>query len=461
MFSDNEDSLIKIKDIKDMSESVRLVKEPLSSLFRALAHKKRIEILSYLSNKPLELIYLKELTQISKTALLNHLKILIDTNLVLRRSHGYYEITSDGKSFLKAMIGTFQTSELHSKSKKIQQAQRYSMSYQKDIFLVSNPAKYSGGYLSFIGSVTGILHSFGEKVDISDVGGYTGYAFLYNMAKGITCPSSPTNHSAFEEFIKGLNSFGWKVDHIKDMYNYPSAEIPTENDLLKAYSFFNLVKEKLQKTKRPVILWGIPIPEFGIVNGYEENNYIVSTIRQKTTDFGPETPIRYDLLQAPNRLELFSFESKVNITKNKDRKAIDRAIRILSGDYSIENYILGTEMFDEWSKTLEKGGNMVTYHGNSYMGYCTKEASFWAKTFLLNLSLKYKNKPQGIELENASKEFQSISININRFNKIFPFGLKGDLSKKKLQQGKSLIQSNCEPINSALTFLQEAINSWE
>lgn len=460
VFRDIETKLKKNQSLSDTKQNIESIKEPLSILFRALAHEKRLEILSYLSVQPLELSILKELTNISKTALSNHLKMLIENNLVLRRTHGFYEVSSDGMNFFNAMLGVFQTSELYSIVRRIRQVKLYSKGYQTDRFLVKQPAKFNRATLSFVGSAKGILDSLGQKVEISDIAGYTGYAFLYNIAKGITCPSSPSRHLAFDEFVKGLTSFGWGVEYIKDMNTYPSAEIPTENDLIRAYSFFQTAKEKLSTTGRAIILWGIPIPEFGIVNGYEGNNYLVSTIRENTSDFGPEIPIRYDALEAPNRLELFSFASKIDSPKDKDKEAIQRAIAILSGKHSMENYISGTEMFNEWSRVLELGGNLVAYHGNSYMGNCVREASMYARAFLLKLSKTHKNAPYRDELKRAGEEFHTIYNNMVTFSKIFPFGLEGEITVKKLQRGAKIIQSNYRSASNALSYLQKAVKDW-
>ncbi|MCK5239368.1 MAG: hypothetical protein KAR33_07475, partial [Candidatus Thorarchaeota archaeon] len=78
-----------------------------------------------------------------------------------------------------------------------------------DKFEVESKAEYVPAWISYLSIATGILRSLGEEVDLAYTGGYTGYAFHLNTAKGDTCPSAPTV-APFESFREGLESFGWR-----------------------------------------------------------------------------------------------------------------------------------------------------------------------------------------------------------------------------------------------------------
>ena len=152
-----------------------------------------------------------------------------------------------------------------------------------DEFEVKSKAKWEPSWTSYVGAVTGILKSLGVKVEMPDVGGYTGYAFLTNVAKSATCASAPTCHTAFGMFAKAVEkSFDWKIGFNWDNNggSYPSGDSPTPSDLKRAKVHFEMMKKALRQTNRPIGLWGLVVPEFYIVNRYKGDHYLASTMRE-------------------------------------------------------------------------------------------------------------------------------------------------------------------------------------
>lgn len=73
------------------------------NIVKAIGKGKRLQILTTLLNGPKSFIALKNETQLEKTALSNHLTILIKQELSTKPEHGKYQPTEDGKIFIQAI----------------------------------------------------------------------------------------------------------------------------------------------------------------------------------------------------------------------------------------------------------------------------------------------------------------------------------------------------------------------
>lgn len=91
----------------------RIAKESsrnLSKLLKAIGHSKRVEILGSLAQTDREYSWLLRQLRISKTALANHLNILVENNLIERLERGTYHISADGINILKAITVSYANS---------------------------------------------------------------------------------------------------------------------------------------------------------------------------------------------------------------------------------------------------------------------------------------------------------------------------------------------------------------
>jgi hypothetical protein len=332
--------------------------------------------------------------------------------------------------------------------------------------IVSNEPVYQSCWVSYLGAVSGVLKSLGKDYDIIDVGGYSGYAFLINVSKHSTCPSGPTAHKAWLSIHQGTENLGVKIRYYGDQKGFPEKEGEfTSEDDERAIKLFEMVKEEINITDRPVILWGLPIPEYGIVKGYNESSksFITSTFRHLINI--PENPVKYNKLEAPGCLEALFFDptEAEKITEEIDKKTIERAINMIEGENITHNhYMAGIEAYNVWAKVLEGGrSENIIYHGNSYVGACTEEGKLVATEFLDRLAKKYENKPQRELLKLASKEYQKAESLMKEFTTIFPFKMEGEMPKKKCLEGAQILRSAIDPETQALKYLKEILIIWE
>jgi hypothetical protein len=325
---------------------------------------------------------------------------------------------------------------------------------------IDNIAEIVPTWTSYIGVVTGMLNAVGTETDVVDVGGYTGYAFIVNVAESDTCPSGPTAHSAFLEFPSAIeNSFGWKVKFDWPRPSYPSAEKPTKEDLKRAESHFNYVKTALRETGRPVAQWGIGVPEFGIINGYSKDSYIVSTFEHLNIQ-----KLKYDALQAPGGLGylILEEESAAMDGREKDKQAIHRAIKMAEGKYREENYVQGPDAFEKWATILEEGTDKsLVYHGNAYVGECTLEGFRLAGSFLNRLAQAYHQDKQGEPLAKASSEYHHAEAIMKEFTEVFPFAFEGDIPGEKRKRGASILRRAKSHVVEAVSCMKKALDEWK
>ncbi|MHA1449590.1 MAG: winged helix-turn-helix domain-containing protein [Candidatus Hodarchaeales archaeon] len=441
----------------------------ISRLVKAIASDKRITILGYLMKGSSEFRDLKKKTGIEKTALANHLTKLLDSGLIEKVGHGEYSITNDGKDIASAIAVMYDQSQAK-KSRMQTRYTRWMMKMEEKIAKTKEEPVYQSCWISYLGSVAGVVKSLGKECDITTVGGYTGYSFMINVSNDQTCPSGPTSLGEWwNDIIEATTLLGWNIysydekEEYSKMKSFPEKEGElTEKDIERAEKLYQLVKSSIDNDK-PVVAWGLPIPEYGIIKGYKDHSYIVSTFRHLSNM--REDPVRYDELQAPGCLHGIFFREKTGkeITSEDDKKAIERAIRMAEGvEKQQDNYVTGPEAFTRWADILEKGEEAnVIYHGNSYVGECINEARAIAEIFIKRLVEKYTGRKQEQSLINAVEAYGEVSKQMAEFVKVFPFAMDGDLSTDKRKQGAEILRKAKEHELTAISFLKAAIDNWE
>ncbi len=446
----------------------------ISNVLKTVSQVKRLQILALMIDGSKKFSFLLSKTEISKTALANHLSTLVDAGLIGKIVRGNYEISRDGVDFLKATVNAYKKSEtrkeVERERKRLEIYKFYHTTEEKNKInekIVESKSEYQPGSISYLAALTGVLKSRGNDLDIVELGGRTGYGFILNIFKGDTCPSGPTAmaESCWSEIYKGSDSFGWKFNIWSDNRSFlPKSGIISPEDYARANDFFNRVKETIDKYDRPVVIWGIPVPEYGIVNGYTEDAYIVSTFRTLIKE--EETPIKFNALEAPGCLDLIYFTNKIDVNSNEeDRKSLKRAIVNAEGKNVARNgYIAGPEAYDEWADTLSNLELDINAFGNRYITDCYWEGKGIAAEYLKRLSERFKNLPQSKLLLQASEEYKKVETIFKKLTKLFPSFSKNpqdDLTDDNRKLGAQLLKSSKIHEINAIEFMKEALKLWK
>ena len=438
----------------------------ITAITKVIGHEKRLQILALVNDNPEDFLSLRKQTELQKTALSNHLTKLLEVRLIERIERGKYKITDDGSKLLGLISAFYQETKIKQELKHKEFIQRYSKGWirKMDEKRISCDPIYQPTWISYLGAVSGIMKALGKtEHDTINVGGYTGYTFaLPNVSKKTTCPSGPTALGRmWKEIEKGTTALGYKTRVFEESKSFPSEDGKlTEEDSKRAKKLFQLVKKAINNDE-PVILWGIPIPEYGIVKGYQDNSYIVSTYRRLTNQ--PDDPIAFDSLHAPGCLHAIIIEKQFDeITTSDDRNMLNRAITLAEGQLAEEGYVAGALAYEEWAKILEKGPEKnLSYQGNSYVNECTLEAKALAAEFFKRLVKKYETRPFSSSLLKASEEFLKVVDLLKSFQKIFPFAFEGDFSEEKRKKGAETLRNATPHESQALAHMKDAYNTWK
>lgn len=436
----------------------------IAELLRSAAHPARIQILAILLREEHEFSKLMQHTELSKTALANHLNLLMKKGLVQRVARGEYKLTVDGKELLNAAAVMYKDSTQREEERR----ELLLRSYTKGLIegkklnkkIISKKTEYLPCWLSYTGAIAGSLKALGVDCDPVDVGGYSGYAFLINVSKGVTCPSGPTALplKTWKQIYKGTESLGWTIEHYEYPHDYPAKEgNPTPQEIEIAKRLFEKIKREIDERDRPVVLWGLVAPEYGIVKGYEGNSYITSTFRTLTKK--PEDLINFYDLKAPGCIDAFFFRDKVDVDATEaDREALERAINFAAANVPIlGNYVGGPAALDEWANVLENlPEEKQNYMGNSYVSACVAEGRWMSREFLNRLAKKYHGE-QLKHLQEASECYEKGWKLMEEFMRIFPFKFQGEMKLKDRKKGAEILRKVKPFEEEAIKHMKKAL----
>ena len=242
----------------------------------------------------------------------------------------------------------------------------------------------------------------GVQHDYVYISGITGYCFLVSIPGIIRTSLIKERNPAdvWQEIYGGTESFGWQLKKWEQRRNNPGKWNITGEDLDSALKVFNQVKEIIDNYETPVILFGIHGAGFGIINGYRNDSYLVSSYYRK--EGRNEVPVRFDQLRILDKFIYYYFETKKEKeeTEAVEKKALERALKFAKGTkYSNGGYNVGPQAYDFWIYMLNKGKEEnIDIFGNSVLGIYYFDAKAVTSEYLDRLARKYKNTPQGVNL---------------------------------------------------------------
>ena len=350
---------------------------------------------------------------------------------------------------------------------------------------VSNPATFQPCEFSFLGAVAGVFEARGVKCDTVDVGGYSGYAFLTKVTEGWVDPGSPSLHSGnatvtpeaiqriWSAIRDGAGTIGARLESFWDPRQYGFGnEPPRADERQRAAALFERVKREIDGD-RPAIVWGLAEPEYGIVNGYTGDSYVVSTFRSLIGQ--SDAPVRHDELKAKGGLEaIFVGETGSRPTESVDRSALRRALTMAEGlRYELvlatprhpfgttQRYVTGPAAFDDWASVFERcDGDRVNGFAISYVAACAEEGKRLATHFLGRLAERYAETPWAEPLERAASAYERTRVELAGVVELFPLGEQVAVSTELCRAGARHIRAAKPHEQVGVAALREAYEAW-
>ena len=313
--------------------------------------------------------------------------------------------------------------------------------------------KYHPAWLTWVSSVTGCLEALGVECDTVDVAGFSGYAFMMVVHDEL-CPSGPTYfdwnrlHNGIQELGRSTISFRSAQCHNADNKN--------ESTIRNCREVYDVAAREIE-AGRPCVVWGLYVPEFGIVTGVEDGKYIVETFKPFIGE--PQPPIPYDEIDAPGGPYVLGFPAALTMPRpNADRNAVRHAVELLSTKSGEPYYHRGQAAYDAWIAALQQ--NKAHVFGNSYNAQCWAEAKRFARDFLSRVA--GRNKAAADPLNRAVAAYSQAADAMGKVAELFPFP---DTEKNVedavvRQQAIQALKTAKEAEARAVAALNQAAEKW-
>ncbi|MFX1274423.1 MAG: hypothetical protein ACFFBP_18810 [Promethearchaeota archaeon] len=449
------------------------VKE-ITSVLKTMGSTNRLKILAYLVDAPRNFAFILNRLKIKRTTLNHHIDLLIGASLIEKEEWGRYKITDDGLKFLKTITETYQHISLKQQREHqelINEYNQWPQFYREprviNETIITNKALFQGGWNSYISGISGVLISLEVPYDYIYINGMTGYCFI-TCVPGIIKTSSIKEiipKIAWEEIYKGTESFGWKLEKWEKKRVYPGKWNLIGEDIDLALKVFNNIVSIIEKYDTPVVLFGIQGTGFGIVNGYRNDSYLVSSYFR--VEGREEEPIRFDQLRLLDKFIYYYFHKNVekNDIRVEEKESINRAINFAEGSkYSQEGFTFGPLAFDLWMDLLESAkDDEIDIYGNSILGQYYYDCKYQGAEYLDRLSRKYRSSPQGDYLKNAYQEYRDAKMHLEKFIVLFPYfePNNNSLSSENRKKGISILKDVKECEKRTIENLEKAYFNWQ
>jgi DNA-binding transcriptional ArsR family regulator len=427
----------------------------LAKILRTLGHPKRIEILKLLHKSQLEYSTILRNIGISRTALANHLNLLVETGMIQRMERGLYSLTEDGHSFYNSMTHTYFESKTRTQLERKQLLETYASRVKQggNDLVMMKKLKWKPRWVSHLGAVEASLKYLKQKISPAWIYGGTGHAFVINIAKDL-CPSGPTAWRTM--MLHDLSSnLGYKVDGVFAVKTNP--EFPRMQEKAWNHAKENIVKDI------PCYAWELEAPEFYNINGYDDVGYHYSGPGCEDGK-GPK-PWRNLGNTGIGILEMYSVHPCDTTNPVKAiKEALEKSLHHASNpdDIIFPNYRSGLKGYEWWISAIQDGSAVAM--GHAYNAGVWAECRKFAAQFLKE-ARKHVSGDGRILIDAAQKKYEIVSANLESISKDYPFtpalgnnplGIEGRTTKTidSLKNAKDAEESGMAILHDIVKALQ-------
>ena len=301
----------------------------LAEKFKAIGHPVRMHILIHLLEKTDS--FNNIMSEVGKTfsigssSLAHHLNSLETEGLIQKIKRGEYELTNFTKQILSFL--NFNYNQVENKSE-------LPMVIPDEKLVSSNPV-YQPGWNSFVSSLSGILNSLLVNYDYIEVGGRIGISFpIIIETQNLEYKAIDAfNNDTFNLFIGAIESFGFKPNIWQKEKTYTDNWQMNDQDFKKVQTMIEEIKNVICCLDTPVMLYGIRNSSvYGIVKGYKNDSYIVSTFYR--SEGRTDTPLRIESIFVNDVFRIINLTKHEYIPINEKPNYLDvlkRAFILMKG----------------------------------------------------------------------------------------------------------------------------------
>ena len=380
----------------------------LAALLRAMAHPKRLHILHDLCTGKKSYAALHTSVDLGKTALANHLTILLNSGLIAKEKRGSYLLSDDGKLLFNSVKDSFDKSKARSLASRQRIAAQYAKRGSSRMKRIKK-LKYQPRWVSHLGAIEGCLKYAGHKISTAWLYGGTGHAFVMNIAPGV-CPSGPTAWRTMMLFELAPN-LGYAIDGIFAMRQQDGFKKKQEEA-------WDHIRKSIDMDI-PCYGWELESPEFYVIQGYDAIGYWYSG-PENLEGKGPR-PWQEVGSTEIGVLELYSVNPGKEATPEKVLKdAFAKVLHMAANpnDIVFPQNRAGLLAYDLWISDVEKGTALP--FGMAYNAAVWTECRNFAVDFLKEARKKARKELRN-SLQEARDHYEIVAKSLSAISKLFPF----------------------------------------
>ncbi|MBN1200558.1 MAG: hypothetical protein JXJ20_01760 [Anaerolineae bacterium] len=265
-------------------------------------------------------------------------------------------------------------------------------------------------WISHMGCVLGCLEHLGIDVSNAWLFGATGHAFLLNIHDEL-CPSGPTAWKTPMLSQLGRN-IGYEEEVIFGMG--PEGNIPA-----KQQEAWDKVRAALD-AGIPCYGWGLAVPEFYVIYGYDETGYYYSG-PMHDAGHGPK-PWQKLGDSWNGMIEVYIVRRGEPVPDAQAVKAaLTFALEFAQGPskWVLPNYNAGLTAYDRWIGAIERQ-KQCDEHGLSYNAAAWDECRRCAVHFLEEAKTRVGNGTDAL-FDAAIGPYRTVAENLTKVTEVFPF----------------------------------------
>ncbi|MHA1795451.1 MAG: hypothetical protein ACTSUK_05020 [Promethearchaeota archaeon] len=453
--------------------------DKITSVLKSLANEKRIDILILLDTQsPMDFQYIKDSLQISKTALANHLNILEKEHLIQRVARGVYEITLKGSTFLslnaslvldiEKNYGRYHQSSSSIHRDRFHQYHSISSIQDSNPYLNSTHFEIIPGDNSFISGLIAICESNGLQIDGVLLSAVIGMCFINCISIEQANVFHQYQNVVKLDLCRNLEYIGLKFLTYYEERAFPYlSEDFTLDDFSRAKIIFKLIREELDKTQGPLMIFGMKTNGFSLVMGTEGNNYIIgqlepgkkiSYVKSRFDDFDR---IPFLCVIIPKEFAVKSGKIKIEYSK-----IFNNAVKLASGDFEVsDGEYNGVAIYNAFQLLIKE---MVIYDSSLQKEKMSQFRSLIkyylvmksnATIFLQNLVTEFHRTSQEFLISSAAQLYHKIAENFQILWEVLG-NFQKDTNEFDFDHYKQLLEDSKELELKAIKFLKDCTYYW-
>ncbi len=303
-------------------------------------------------------------------------------------------------------------------------------------------------WVSHMGVLKGCLDYLGIPISTAWLYGGTGHAFIINMDP-TGCPSGPTAWHTEMLFNLGHN-LGYTVNGIVATKAQPEFAD-------KQRAAWELAKSAIDRGI-PCYGWELMIPEFYVVNGYDDQGYLFSGPAANGAK-GPKPWMELGQTEI-GCLELYAVE--------RGHTADDRAVVKEAVEFALEHatgpakwiypgYKAGLDAYDNWLHALQS--SQASMVGLGYNAAVWSECRDQAVAFLDEAATRLGGAAAPLLLE-AKSHYQVVAGQLNEMTKLYPFWPEPATNSAELQaKATAVLQAARQAEEKGLESLTKVVEA--